>query len=120
MKLTIITINYNNLVGLKKTVDSILSQTWRDFEWIIVDGGSTDGLKEYIETLAQSLSNGTACEGIQWSVERCSLPGFTAEYLKRNASESVPYQSSNLSSSIDNRLQRFVWCSEPDKGIIMP
>lgn len=49
MKLSIITINYNNLNGLKKTVDSVLSQTWRDFEWIIIDGGSTDGSKEFIE-----------------------------------------------------------------------
>lgn len=52
MKLSIITINYNNLSGLRKTVDSVLAQTWRDFEWIIIDGGSTDGSKELIEEIA--------------------------------------------------------------------
>ena len=52
MKLSIITINYNNLCGLKKTADSVLKQTYRDFEWIIIDGGSNDGSKEYIESLA--------------------------------------------------------------------
>lgn len=49
MKLSIITINYNNLDGLKKTIDSVLAQTWTDWEWIIIDGGSTDGSKELIE-----------------------------------------------------------------------
>lgn len=113
MKLSIITINYNNLVGLKKTVDSVLSQTWRDFEWIIVDGGSTDGSKEYIETLAQSLSEGTAIDRVQWNVERFSLPGFTSDVLKTQQLEEI----SDHSSQTSNRLQRLLWCSEPDKGV---
>lgn len=49
MKLSIITINYNNLQGLEKTYQSVVSQTWQDFEWIIIDGGSTDGSMELIE-----------------------------------------------------------------------
>lgn len=42
MKLTIITINYNNAFGLKKTMDSVLNQTWEDFEYIVIDGDSND------------------------------------------------------------------------------
>lgn len=49
MKLSIITINYNNLEGLKRTYESVVEQTCQDFEWIIIDGGSTDGSKEFIE-----------------------------------------------------------------------
>ena len=49
MELSIITINYNNLEGLQKTINSVVSQTWRNFEWIVIDGGSTDGSKELIE-----------------------------------------------------------------------
>lgn len=49
MKLSIVTINYNNKNGLQKTIDSVISQTYKDFEWIIIDGGSTDGSKELIE-----------------------------------------------------------------------
>lgn len=49
MTLSIITINYNNRAGLQRTIDSVLFQTWRDYEWIIIDGGSTDGSKELIE-----------------------------------------------------------------------
>ena len=49
MKLSIITINFNNLEGLKKTYDSVVCQTWTDYEWIVIDGGSTDGSREFIE-----------------------------------------------------------------------
>ena len=46
MKLSIITINYNNLSGLKKTFASVLSQTYKDFEYIVIDGASNDGSAE--------------------------------------------------------------------------
>ena len=49
MKLSIITINLNNKGGLKRTIDSIIPQTFKDFEWIVVDGGSDDGSKELLE-----------------------------------------------------------------------
>lgn len=48
MKLSIITINYNNREGLKKTINSVINQTFRDFEYILIDGGSEDGSKEII------------------------------------------------------------------------
>lgn len=51
MKLSIITVTLNNLVGLKRTQNSVAKQTWRDFEWIVIDGGSQDGSVEFIKTL---------------------------------------------------------------------
>jgi glycosyltransferase involved in cell wall biosynthesis len=54
MTLTIITINYNNADGLRKTMESVLSQTSRDFEYIVIDGGSTDGSVEIIQTFKLS------------------------------------------------------------------
>ena len=60
MKLSIITINYNDATGLKKTLDSVAKQTSCNFEHIIIDGASTDGsveiIREYESTLASSLS----------------------------------------------------------------
>lgn len=50
MKLSIITVNYNNKSGLERTIQSVLSQTCQDFEWIVIDGGSTDGSKQLIES----------------------------------------------------------------------
>lgn len=49
MKISIITINYNNIHGLKNTIQSVIEQTYRNIEYIIIDGGSTDGGKEFIE-----------------------------------------------------------------------
>ena len=49
MKLSISTVNLNNLEGLKKTYESVVSQTFSDYEWLIIDGGSTDGSREFIE-----------------------------------------------------------------------
>ena len=60
MKLSIITINYNNAEGLRKTLASVAAQTYPNIEHIIVDGNSTDGsvdvIREYESTLASSLS----------------------------------------------------------------
>lgn len=42
MKLSIITVNYNDALGLERTIKSVLSQTFHDYEFIIIDGGSTD------------------------------------------------------------------------------
>ena len=49
MKFSIITVNYNNYTGLYRTIESILSQSYKNFEFIIIDGGSTDGSKELLE-----------------------------------------------------------------------
>lgn len=43
MKISIITVNLNNKTGLEKTMTSVLSQKYTDVEYIIIDGGSTDG-----------------------------------------------------------------------------
>ena len=42
MKLSIITINKNNAFGLDKTIQSVISQTYHSYEYIIIDGNSTD------------------------------------------------------------------------------
>lgn len=49
MLISIITINYNNLIGLRRTVASVKAQIYKDFEYIIIDGSSTDGSREFIE-----------------------------------------------------------------------
>lgn len=43
MKISIITINLNNVSGLEKTILSIIQQDCQNFEYIVIDGGSTDG-----------------------------------------------------------------------------
>lgn len=55
-KLSIITINFNNLDGLQKTIQSVSSQSSKKFEYIIIDGGSTDGSQEYIQENADRIA----------------------------------------------------------------
>lgn len=50
MKLSIITINWNNREGLEKTLRSVASQTCQDFEYVVVDGGSTDGSADLLSS----------------------------------------------------------------------
>ena len=56
MKLSIITVNLNNREGLRKTAQSILDQTFIDYEWIVVDGASTDGSVEVANEFAQKIN----------------------------------------------------------------
>lgn len=53
MKYSIITINYNNNKGLKKTLESVASQSYSDFQYIVIDGGSKDGSAETIKEYAK-------------------------------------------------------------------
>jgi glycosyltransferase involved in cell wall biosynthesis len=54
--LSIITVNRNNCTGLKKTIDSVISQSYNDFEFIIIDGASTDSSAEVIRENSSYLS----------------------------------------------------------------
>lgn len=56
MKLSIVTINYNDAVGVRSTLQSVSTQTCKTIEHIIIDGGSTDGSKAVIEEYANKAS----------------------------------------------------------------
>lgn len=56
LSVSIVTIAYNDIDNLKKTRESIISQTFHHYEWIVIDGGSTDGTKEYLEQHASEMA----------------------------------------------------------------
>ncbi|MES2567379.1 MAG: glycosyltransferase family 2 protein [Bacteroidota bacterium] len=56
MRLSIITINYNNKSGLQKTIESVVAQTYKDFEYIVIDGGSNDGSFNVIKDYEKKIS----------------------------------------------------------------
>ncbi|WP_417855003.1 glycosyltransferase family 2 protein [Xanthomarina gelatinilytica] len=82
MLITIITINYNNLAGLKKTMTSVLNQTYSEIEYIVIDGGSTDGSKEYIESKDKNLAYWVSepDQGIYHAMNK-GIDKATGEYL---------------------------------------
>jgi glycosyltransferase involved in cell wall biosynthesis len=60
VKLSIVTVNKNNAAGLEKTIQSVVAQTFTDFEFIIIDGGSDDGsvdiIKKYVDKITYWVS----------------------------------------------------------------
>jgi glycosyltransferase involved in cell wall biosynthesis len=56
-KLSIITICFNNAVGLERTLKSVATQTFSDFEQIVIDGGSTDATNKVIEKYTSLISH---------------------------------------------------------------
>ena len=57
MRLSIITINRNNAVGLEKTMRSVAAQTFKEFDYIVIDGASTDGSVEVIKRYEAEFSH---------------------------------------------------------------
>ena len=100
MKLSIITINYNNAEGLCKTLASVAAQTYSDIEHIIVDGGSSDNSVEVIREYADNQVKGY----------RLEVKGEENSLADINAS--TPYTLHHTPSAHVVR-----WISEPDKGI---
>lgn len=57
MKLSIITINRNNAAGLEKTMLSVAFQNFKEFEYVVIDGASTDGSVEVIKRLSPQVAH---------------------------------------------------------------
>lgn len=55
MLFSVITINYNHADGLERTIRSVVDQTYHDFEYIVIDGGSTDGSRDVIKRYADRI-----------------------------------------------------------------
>lgn len=56
-KISVITVTYNSEKTLKRTAESVLNQTYRPFEYIVVDGASTDGTVSVIENMRPEFEN---------------------------------------------------------------
>lgn len=128
MKLSIITINLNNHDGLQKTINSVVSQTFKDFEWIIIDGGSTDGSKELIEQYSSYITYWVSepDKGIYNAMNK-GVKVATGDYLQflnsgdclydnkiiekfiqRNNTEDVVYGNAVIVDSQGNELSRWI------------
>jgi len=56
-KISIITINLNNKQGLARTIESVVNQSCNDYEYIIIDGGSTDGSIDIIDRFKKRITH---------------------------------------------------------------
>jgi len=56
MKVSIITVVFNNRPFIEDCIRSVLNQTYRDIEYIVIDGGSTDGTRAVISKYEKYIS----------------------------------------------------------------
>ena len=57
-RVTIITISYNAVLGIERTINSVITQTYSNLQYIIIDGGSTDGTVDIIKKYADNVIYG--------------------------------------------------------------
>lgn len=56
MKVSVVTISYNCVGEIEPTLKSVVEQTFSDFEYIVIDGGSTDGTVDVINKYKDNIS----------------------------------------------------------------
>jgi glycosyltransferase involved in cell wall biosynthesis len=110
--LSIITINYNDCEGLKRTFESVASQTDQAFEYVIIDGGSTDGSVTFLgeEQLNFAYYCSERDKGI-YDAQNKGIEKSTGKYLLFLNSGDTFYSNSVVEQFIKI-------ASESDKGII--
>ena len=104
IKLSIITINYDDAKGLCKTLASVAMQTYPHIQHIIVDGGSTDGAVEIIREYADNQAKG----------ERLEVKGTEKGGSDSENNPTPVYTTLHDSTQPKHRV---LWVSEPDNGI---
>ena len=56
-RLSVVTVNLNDVAGLSRTCQSLFTQSFTDFEFIVIDGGSTDGSVEFLQNHTNKITH---------------------------------------------------------------
>ena len=101
VKLSIITINYNNQIGLQKTIESVIEQDFKNYEYLVIDGASTDGSIEVIDKYQNNIASWISepDNGVYHAMNK-GIRKATGEYLLFLNSGDSFYSSDSLSSLV--------------------
>lgn len=107
MTLSIITINLNNAEGLRKTIESVVCQTFNNFEFIVIDGASTDGSVETIKEFENRITYWVSepDKGIYNAMNKGILKA-KGEYLLMLNSGDVFYSEATLEKVFNSILDK--------------
>lgn len=114
MKISIITVNLNNAAGLKATLESVAMQTCREFEHIIIDGGSSDGsvpvIKSYEEQIIANRTNTkTIYPMISWMSEKDKgIYDGMNKGVKKASGEYVYFLNSGDTLATEDTIQEMI------------
>lgn len=97
MRITLITVCYNSAEVIRTALESVLRQTWPEIEYLVIDGGSTDGTQEILR-----------------EYEKKFIRSFVRDCMSENADACADLQRWQ---SGKKALRQFIWVSEPDQGM---
>lgn len=110
MRLSIITINRNNASGLEKTMRSVDSQTYKEFEYVVVDGASTDGSVEVIKDEETNFNH------LKWISEAdCGIYNAMNKGIRMATGEYCQFLNSGDYLASDDVVERMLYSLE-EKG----
>ena len=96
---TVITICYNSIQFIEETIKSVISQDYKDVEYIIIDGGSTDGTKEIIKQYANRITYWCSCkDGGIYDAMNKGIDHTTGEWVCFMNSGDTFYQTDVISN----------------------
>ena len=105
MKVSIITVVWNNKDTIEDAIESVLGQTYKNIEYIIIDGGSTDGtvdlIKKYEDKIAYWVSEPD--KGIYDAMNK-GLKVATGEYISILNADDY-YEEDAISLSLETILK---------------
>lgn len=106
-KISVITINYNNAEGLNKTIQSVVSQSYRNIEYIVIDGGSFDGSKSIIDDQKERIAFWVSepDHGIYNAMNK-GITAATGEYLIFINSGDLLYHDQIIEQAVNRGLDQ--------------
>lgn len=129
--ISVITVVYNDVSHIRKTMESCLSQTWHNLEYLVIDGGSTDGtaeiIKEYAQRLAywcsekdngiyDAMNKGIAKVSGEWIIVLNSGDVFYSPTTLQDVMESVDTEKADViygdSIEVDQNQQKIIEASK--------
>lgn len=105
--ITIITVVYNGAQFLEDTIKSVINQSFKNFEYIVIDGGSTDGTLEIIQKYQSHIAKWISepDKGIYDAMNK-GIDLSTGSWLNfMNAGDSL-YSSEVLENVFDNEISQ--------------
>lgn len=115
--ISVITINYNNAKGLKRTIESVVCQTSRDYEFVVIDGGSTDGSVDVIKEHASKIDYWVSeSDGGIYPAMNKGVKAVHGEYCIFMNSGDEFYNENVLQQFVDSGFKEDIICGDLNYG----
>jgi GT2 family glycosyltransferase len=122
MKISVITSTFNELENIKKAKEYWDRQTFKDFEWILADDGSTDDIWEWAKKNGIKIVGNKVNGNYDWSIYNKAAKVAKGEYITWVMGDSYPkedYLEQLLLVLESNRVVNGIRLNVDEKGIIV-